>query len=197
MTLYTINIVVEGTAKKRPAKLAIDESDTRTYIFRYIFTCICREREDIWMVFIHPYGGGCTEVGIMKSRTTRWASTGFETKPPQQWLWGLGSRDWARWAQSLWPPQRPMCPFECSSAGSNFAHHQLKVQGRWVLNGYYSLPPPQLAHLFSPRIWNQAISARWWAIPNRGHKVETPIHDNIREFVTWECKEHGVKSWMC
>jgi hypothetical protein len=25
-------------------------------------------------------------------------------------------------------------------------------------------------------------------------KVETPIHDNIRESVTWECKEHGVKS---
>jgi len=28
-------------------------------------------------------------------------------------------------------------------------------------------------------------------------KVETPIHDNTRELVTWECKEHGVKSWMC
>jgi hypothetical protein len=28
-------------------------------------------------------------------------------------------------------------------------------------------------------------------------KVETPIHVNIREMVTWECKEHGVKSWMC
>jgi hypothetical protein len=28
------------------------------------------------------------------------------------------------------------------------------------------------------------------------HKVETPIHDNIRELVTWECKEHGVKSWV-
>jgi hypothetical protein len=26
-------------------------------------------------------------------------------------------------------------------------------------------------------------------------KVETPIHDNIRELVTSECKEHGVKSW--
>ena len=25
-------------------------------------------------------------------------------------------------------------------------------------------------------------------------KVETPIHDNIRELVTWERKEHGVKS---
>ena len=24
-------------------------------------------------------------------------------------------------------------------------------------------------------------------------KVERPIHDNIRELVTWECKEHGVK----
>jgi hypothetical protein len=26
------------------------------------------------------------------------------------------------------------------------------------------------------------------------HKVETPIHDSIRELVTCECKEHGVKS---
>ena len=25
-------------------------------------------------------------------------------------------------------------------------------------------------------------------------KVETPIHDSIRELITWECKEHGVKS---
>jgi hypothetical protein len=25
-------------------------------------------------------------------------------------------------------------------------------------------------------------------------EVETPIHDNIRELVTWECKEYGVKS---
>jgi hypothetical protein len=25
-------------------------------------------------------------------------------------------------------------------------------------------------------------------------KVQTPIHDSIRELVTWECKEHGVKS---
>jgi hypothetical protein len=24
-------------------------------------------------------------------------------------------------------------------------------------------------------------------------KVETPIHDSIRELITWECKEHGVK----
>jgi hypothetical protein len=37
------------------------------------------------------------------------------------------------------------------------------------------------------------------ALTNRPHydmynKVETPIHDNIRELVTWECKEHGVKS---
>ena len=24
--------------------------------------------------------------------------------------------------------------------------------------------------------------------------VGTPIHDSIRELVTWECKEHGVKS---
>jgi hypothetical protein len=26
----------------------------------------------------------------------------------------------------------------------------------------------------------------------RIHKVETPVHDSIREMVTWECKEHGV-----
>jgi hypothetical protein len=26
------------------------------------------------------------------------------------------------------------------------------------------------------------------------HNVEIPIHDSIRELVTWECKEHGVKS---
>ena len=25
-------------------------------------------------------------------------------------------------------------------------------------------------------------------------KVETPIHDNIGEMVTWECKEHAMKS---
>ena len=25
-------------------------------------------------------------------------------------------------------------------------------------------------------------------------KVETPIQDNLRELVTWECKEHGVNS---
>jgi hypothetical protein len=25
-------------------------------------------------------------------------------------------------------------------------------------------------------------------------KVETPIHDNIWELVTWECKGHGVES---
>jgi hypothetical protein len=23
-------------------------------------------------------------------------------------------------------------------------------------------------------------------------KVETPVHDSIRELITWECKEHGV-----
>jgi hypothetical protein len=25
------------------------------------------------------------------------------------------------------------------------------------------------------------------------YKVETPIHDSIRELITWGCKEHGVK----
>ena len=30
-----------------------------------------------------------------------------------------------------------------------------------------------------------------------GCKVETPIHDSIKELVAWECKEHEVKSWMC
>ena len=56
MTLYTINVVVESTAKKRPTKLAIDESDTRTYIFRDIYSHVYVEREDIWMIFIHPHG---------------------------------------------------------------------------------------------------------------------------------------------
>ena len=28
-------------------------------------------------------------------------------------------------------------------------------------------------------------------------KVEIPVHDNIRELVTWECKEHGVKNHEC
>jgi hypothetical protein len=30
--------------------------------------------------------------------------------------------------------------------------------------------------------------------PTFRHKVETPIHDDRRELVTWECKEDGVKS---
>jgi hypothetical protein len=38
---------------------------------------------------------------------------------------------------------------------------------------------------------------RWQLVDSDGTKVETPIHDNIRELVTWERKEHGVKSWMC
>jgi hypothetical protein len=29
-------------------------------------------------------------------------------------------------------------------------------------------------------------------MPNLLSKVETPIHDSIRELITWECKEHGV-----
>jgi hypothetical protein len=33
--------------------------------------------------------------------------------------------------------------------------------------------------------------------PDCRPEVETPIHDSIRELVTWECKEHGEKSWMC
>jgi hypothetical protein len=28
----------------------------------------------------------------------------------------------------------------------------------------------------------------------RERERERPIHDSIRELVTWECKEHGVKS---
>ena len=31
-----------------------------------------------------------------------------------------------------------------------------------------------------------------WGEPTT--KVETPIHDNMRGLVTWECKEHAVKS---
>jgi hypothetical protein len=57
VTLYTINVVVEGTAKKRPTKLAIDESDTRTYIFRYIFTCICREERERDDFHLSAWGG--------------------------------------------------------------------------------------------------------------------------------------------
>jgi hypothetical protein len=30
------------------------------------------------------------------------------------------------------------------------------------------------------------------ACVNKVIKVGTPIHDSIRELVTWECKEHGV-----
>ena len=37
-----------------------------------------------------------------------------------------------------------------------------------------------------PRPFNVA---RW-----RCSKVETPIHDSIRELITWECKEHGMNS---
>ena len=45
------------------------------------------------------------------------------------------------------------------------------------------------------RIWRDP----WHATRTRGDhtKVETPIHDNVRQLVTWECKEHGAKSWMC
>jgi hypothetical protein len=32
------------------------------------------------------------------------------------------------------------------------------------------------------------------AIKMSSCKVETPIRDSIRDVVTWECKEHGVKS---
>ena len=39
--------------------------------------------------------------------------------------------------------------------------------------------------------WNAQVTVSKLVIIN---KVETPIHDNIRELVTWECKEHGVKS---
>jgi hypothetical protein len=35
-------------------------------------------------------------------------------------------------------------------------------------------------------------SGRWLA--REDVKVETPIHDSIRELVSWESKEHGVKS---
>ena len=38
---------------------------------------------------------------------------------------------------------------------------------------------------------------RWWKLVLVWYKVETPIHDSMRELVTWECKEHGVKSRMC
>ena len=49
---------------------------------------------------------------------------------------------------------------------------------------------------------NGVAKRRWWSFcafrrcsrlfVSRS-KVETPIHGGIREFVTWKCKEHGVK----
>jgi hypothetical protein len=45
--------------------------------------------------------------------------------------------------------------------------------------------------------WFIAINSKPTGHAKFQDKVETPIHDNIRELVTWECKEHGVKSWMC
>ena len=35
------------------------------------------------------------------------------------------------------------------------------------------------------------LTCRWGRLANP-NKVETLIHDSIRELITWECKEHGV-----
>ena len=55
-------------------------------------------------------------------------------------------------------------------------HHQISL-------------PPYLS--FSLSCLNlDSLNVTWWA---KFHtKVGTPIHDNIRELVTWECNEHGV-----
>jgi hypothetical protein len=42
------------------------------------------------------------------------------------------------------------------------------------------------------RVTYPTLSA--WPVKDRNVKVETPIHDSIRELITWECKEHGLKS---
>ena len=44
-------------------------------------------------------------------------------------------------------------------------------------------------------LFNTKTSSGLLASPGgKSCKVEAPIHDNIRELITWECKEHGVKS---
>ena len=43
-------------------------------------------------------------------------------------------------------------------------------------------------------VWS---SSNYFAWRGDTFKIETPNHDSIRELMTWECKEHGVKSWMC
>ena len=47
----------------------------------------------------------------------------------------------------------------------------------------------------TPQLPNNRAKAPPACLPC-AHKVDdtTPIHDSIRESVTWECKEHGVKS---
>jgi hypothetical protein len=44
---------------------------------------------------------------------------------------------------------------------------------------------------FSLQLRVNPLSYKWLDVHS---KVETPIHDSIRELITWECKEHGVKS---
>ena len=56
---------------------------------------------------------------------------------------------------------------------------------KWPFNEHIKRYAVPLCALPTPHaIWNGMY----------GFKVETPIHDNIRELITWECKEHGVKS---
>jgi hypothetical protein len=59
----------------------------------------------------------------------------------------------------------------------------------WMDIGYLQLYVPILLPLFVDKQSTEATGFRCVGV-----KVETPIHDSVRELVTWECKEHGVKS---
>jgi hypothetical protein len=52
------------------------------------------------------------------------------------------------------------------------------TQGRGSCNAWDTTSP-----VLEAKLWSKDIIL-----------VETPTHDNIRELVNWECKEHGVKS---
>jgi hypothetical protein len=54
--------------------------------------------------------------------------------------------------------------------------------------GYYDAAASSMTWQSSPLLSSLLLDALLCS------KVETPIHDSIRELVSWECKEHGVKS---
>ena len=41
--------------------------------------------------------------------------------------------------------------------------------------------------------WHESMFRFSKLKPYNKYKVETPIRENIRELVIWECKEHGAK----